>query len=66
MEVELQAELSAVDGKTPSGVSPDFIKKIWSIYDEEAAGVVQHNTQLNKQTGDGLLSRQFSTNDRML
>ena len=66
LEAELQAELSAVDVESPSGVTPEFLRKIWSISDNEAQGVVQHNTQLNRQTGEGMLSRQFSTNDRML
>ena len=42
------------------------MKKIWSITDAQAQGVVEQTTQLNRQSADGSLARQFSTNDRML
>ena len=67
LELEFQSEISAVDvTDSPRGVSPEFIKKIWSITEDQAQGVVEQNTQLNRQSSDGLLARQFSTNDRML
>ena len=66
LEFEFQSEISAVDvPDSPNGVSPDFLKKIWSIPEDQAQGVVAQNTQLNRQSSDGLLARQFSTNDRM-
>ena len=67
LEFEFQSEISAVDVKdSPNGVSPEFLKKIWSITDAQAQGVVEQTTQLNRQSADGSLARQFSTNDRML
>ena len=65
-ESNFQSSISAVDVDTPNGVSPDFLKKIWSITDDQARNVVLQNTQLNRQSADGLMARQFSTNDRML
>ena len=66
LESKFQSTISAVDVDTPNGVSPDFLKKIWSITEDQARNVVLQNTQLNRQSADGLLARQFSTNDRML
>ena len=66
MSGPFESEISGVRGGDTTGVDPDFLKKIWHITDEQAKGVVERNTQLNRQTNEGLLSRQFSTNDRML
>ena len=41
-------------------------KKIWYITDKEEASVVETDTQLNGQSNDSVLSRNFSTNDCML
>ena len=63
---DFQSEISALEAIKKTGTTPEFIKKIWSISDKEAKAVVEANTQLNRQPNDGLLSRHFSTNDRML
>ena len=66
LESEFESEIAAVDVTSPKGVTPEFISKIWSVSQREAEDIVEQNTQLNRQSADGLLSRQFSTNDRML
>ena len=58
--------ISGVTADQSVGVLPSFLKKIWSISDKEAGAVIKTNTQLNRKHNDGLLSRHFSTNDRML
>ena len=55
-----------MEANKTTGTIPEFIKKLWFISDKEAKVVVESNTQLNRQSNDGLLSRQFSTNDQML
>eukprot|EP00957_Ditylum_brightwellii_P151240 11515793-Ditylum_brightwellii.AAC.1 len=60
------SEILAATDVTSRSVLPDLIKKMWSISDEQAQDVVNSNTQLNRQTTDGLLSQQFSINYRML
>ena len=48
------------------GVSASFLEKIWHISPEQPAYAVDRNSQHNRQSADGVLSRHFSTNDRML
>ena len=66
IEDEFRSEISAFEANHQSGTTPECIKNIWSISDKEARAVVDSNTELNRQQSDGLLSRHFSTNDRML
>ena len=49
-----------------SGVTPGHLSKIWMINEKQDDGVIERNTQLNCQSCDSDLSRQFTTNDRML
>ena len=56
----------AASAKKPSGVSADFLSKIWNIKHDQAKGVLAQTTHLNRQGADNDLSRHFSTNDRML
>ena len=58
--------VSRVEVKALSGVQPSYLKKFWSISDKEANKVLKSNTQLNRQPIDSLLSRHFSTNNRVL
>ena len=51
---------------TPSGVSAEFLSKIWHVKQEEAEKAIQQSTQLCRQGFENGLSRHFSTNDRML
>ena len=66
LENEFLSEISALEAGTPTGTKPEFLKRIWAISDKESNAVVEANTQLNRQSNDGELSRHFSTNDRML
>ena len=66
LEDLFQSDVSSMEAHSSKGVTPDFIKNIWSVSSDEATDILKANTQLNRQSNDGLLSRQFSTNDRML
>ena len=66
LENEFSSVVSGVEAMESSGVSPSLLEKIWSISHKEATAVIDSTTQLNRQPNDGLLSRHFSTNDRML
>ena len=56
----------SVAAGTPSTVSPAFLSKIWNIKHDLAEGVLAQNTHLCRYGASNDLSRQFSTNDRML
>ena len=60
------SENLVVDSGEVTGVTPEFLSKIWSITEDQAATAIEQNTQLNRQSSKGMLSKQFSTNDRML
>ena len=55
-ELEGLFQASVVQAETPSGPTPEFISKIWSISDKQVEGAVEQNTHLNCQSSDGLLS----------
>ena len=48
------------------GVTKEHLAKVWILNEEEARRTIEVTTQLNKQDADSTLSKQFSTNDRML
>ena len=52
--------------KSPKKPSASFISKIWNIKHDEADKALQQTTNLSRQGADNDLSRQNSTNDRML
>ena len=58
--------ISSATATTPKGVSKEVLSKLWCINEKLAQGVIDNTTQLNRQSADNSLSRQFSTNDRML
>ena len=60
------AVVSAAQASTPSGVKKDKLSKLWLISEKLAQGAIDTNTQLKRHKSDNILSRQFSTNDRML
>ena len=61
----LMASVGAVAGKS-NGVSADKLSKLWLITEKLAEGAIDQSTQLCKHNADNIMSRQFSTNDRML
>ena len=63
---DLKAEIDAAQASKPSSVTPEFLSKIWNIKPELAAKALNQTTHLNRQGADNDLSRQFTTNDRML
>ena len=56
---------TAQAGKT-RGVDPKHLSKIWRISHEDAQRTIDVTTQTSTQTDDPTLSRNYSTNDRML
>ena len=66
LEDVFTSDIHSVAANTPTGVTPDFLKKIWSVTNEQAQNVISANTQLNRQSTNTSLSRHFTTNDRML
>ena len=65
-ETKFESEIYAVEGYNTTGVKSDYLMKIWSITEKEAQSAIERNTQLNRQSTEGSLSRHFSINDRML
>ena len=56
---------TAEAGKT-RGVDPKHLSKIWRISHEDAQRTIDVTTQTSTRTDDPTLSRNYSTNDRML
>ena len=56
---------TAQAGKT-RGVDPKHLSKIWRISHEDAQRTIEDTTQMSTKTDDPTLSRNYSTNDRML
>ena len=56
---------TAQAGKT-RGVDPKHLSKIWRISHEDAQRTIDVTTQMSTQTDGPTLSRNYSTNDRML
>ena len=56
---------SAIAGK-PTGVTPEHLSKIWKIDLESAKRTLNVTSQRKRHTVTGNLSRNYSTNDRML
>ena len=66
LDPEFFAAASSLEANQPNKISKDFISKIWSVSPDVADSALKCNSHLNKQTGQNNLSRQFTTNDRML
>ena len=65
-ETTFESEIYTIEGYNTTGVKSDYLKKIWSITENEAQSAIERNTQLNRQSTEGSLFRLFYTNDRML
>ena len=63
---DYKAEIDSAQASKPHSVSPDFLSKIWNIKPDLAKKTINQTTQLYRKGADNDLSRQFSTNDRML
>ena len=62
---DIDAVLSAVAG-IQVGPTAEYLSKLWMISEKQAEGAINLNTHLCKRPADNSLSRNFSTNDRML
>jgi hypothetical protein len=58
--------ISSTSALPSKGVNHKVLAKLWCINDKQAKAVIDSSTQLNRQSADNTLSRNFSTNDRML
>ena len=59
-------EVLAVHAEQPKGVKPVDLDKVWQIDVDTALCTLEITTQLEQQEKDGNISRNFSTNNRML
>ena len=59
-------QASSLSASSTSGVSKDFLSKVWMISPDQAEKTLEHTTQLCKQQGENHLSRHYTTNDCML
>ena len=63
---QLSAVISTVTANQSKGATPEMLSKLWLIDEDLAKGAIDQNTQLCRHSSDNIMSRQFSTNDRML
>ena len=63
---EVMSRISAASADKPQGVKPSVLSKLWCITEKLAEGAVDQNTQFSRLSSDNTLSRQLSSNDRML
>ena len=61
-----KTSISSAHASQPKGVSKSTLSKLWCINEKLAQGAIDSTSQLNRQSADNTLSRNFSTNDRML
>ena len=61
-----EVEVGAAHAEPPKGVSAKDLSKIWSISLKEAAATLDITSQNRRIDGNSTLSRNLSTNDRML
>ena len=61
-----QRSVSATHASKPKGINKEHIMKIWRVSEDEDRRTLEVNTQLNMQDSKSNLSRDLSTNDRML
>ena len=61
-----KAEIDAAQASNPTGVSPEFLSKIWRIRKDQASRAIDQTTHRCRHGADNQLSRQYATNDRML
>ena len=63
---KVQTVVSAMTSGTPKGPSAVALSKLWLISEPLAEKALEQNTQLSRHSADNLMSRKFTTNDRML
>ena len=60
------ASFSSINADNSKGISSKSLSKLWNISHDLATQTLQRTTQLLRHKNDNTLSRNFSTNDRML
>ena len=63
---KLESQVSSLKASQSKVVTKEMLSKIWVITEDLAQCAIDQNTQLCKHRIANGLSRQFSTNDRML
>ena len=63
---QINAVIKAVEASKTKGADAARLSKLWMINEELAQGALDQNRQLVRHSSDNILSRQISTNDRML
>ena len=58
--------VGGIQAGKPTGVSSEFLSKIWHISPELAEKTLQQTSQLYRHGQDNILSKRYPTNDRML
>ena len=56
--------IAATAGIPTGAVTKEMLSKVWRITEDEARRTLEVTTQLNRQSADSTLSRNFGTNDR--
>ena len=62
----VKAQMASAEAMRPKGVSALLLSKLWMVKEPLAEGAIEQNTQLCCQSADNSMSRQYTTNDRML
>ena len=62
----VEAKVSSTQASRSRGVTKDFLSKLWLIPKNLAQDTIPRNTQMHRQSQDNFLSRNYTTNDRML
>ena len=63
---DIQASIASASADSPDGISPKVLSKLWCIPENLAKDAVAQSTQLCRHNADNYMSRNLSTNDRML
>ena len=63
---QVNAVIATVSSNHSKRVNPKLLSKLWHINTDLAKGALDQNTQPCRHNSDNIMSRQFSTNDRLL
>ena len=66
IDLDNDPTLSSAVAEQPSKLNAKFLSKIWHIKNDEPVRTLDQTTQYCRHGADNSLSRQYSTNDRML
>ena len=63
---DIDVDVGAIHAERPGGVNAKHLAKVWRINLETAERTLEMTSQRRKIDGDSTLSKNMSTNDRML